>query len=59
VATLSYTAYPVAAIVMTLSVLEGHSSIACLSSMIFRIFGALCGPSASAELLVKIKHPGK
>jgi len=37
---------------MTLGVLEGHSPIASLSSAIFRISGALCGPSASAELLV-------
>jgi len=45
-------AYLIAAIVMTLSVLEGHSPIANLFSVIFRICGMLLGPSASAELVV-------
>jgi len=39
---------------MTLSVLQGHSAIASLflTSAIFRICGASCGPAASAEFLV-------
>jgi len=37
---------------MTFSVLEGHSPISSLLSVIFRICGASCGPHASAELLV-------
>jgi len=53
----SYTAYLITAIVMTLSVLEGHSSIASLfkcGRRLFRVCGASHGPSASAELFVII-----
>jgi len=42
----------IAAIVMTLSVLEGNSYIAAFSSAIFRICGTSRGPSSSVELLV-------
>jgi len=45
-------AYLTAAIVKTLSVHEGHSPIASLSSAIFHIHGMSHGLSASAELLV-------
>ena len=45
-------AYGLIAVVMIVSVLEGHSPIACLSSVIFRICGASRGPSPLAELLV-------
>jgi len=49
----SSSAYLIAAIVMTLSVLEGHSAIESLfSSAIINIFGASHGPCASAKLLV-------
>jgi len=48
----TYTAYLIAAIVMTLSVLEGHSPLQAFSSAIFRICVASCGPYASAALLV-------
>ena len=47
----SYTAYVVAAIVMILSALKGHSYCT-ISSVILRACGASHGPSASAELLV-------
>ena len=40
------------AILMTLSVLEGHFLLQAFSSAIFRIYNASRGPSASAELLV-------
>jgi len=43
-------AYLIAAIVMTLSVLEGHSLLQAFSSVMFRICGASRGPYA--ELLV-------
>jgi len=43
-----------AAIVMTLSVLEGHSPVACLFKSIFRICCASRGLSACVELLVKL-----
>jgi len=39
---------------MTLSVIEGHSLLQAFSSATFRICDALRGPSASAELLVKL-----
>jgi len=42
----------IAAIVMALSVTEGHSPIARLMKCDYRICGALRGPSASVELLV-------
>ena len=45
-------AYLIVAIVMTLSILEGHSLLPAFSSAIFCIYGTLRGPSASAELLV-------
>jgi len=45
-------AYLLAAIVMTLSVLEGHSILQAFSCAIFGISGPSRGPSASAELLV-------
>ena len=52
---LVYTAYLIAAIVMILSVLEGHSLLQAFPSAIFPICGALRGPSASAELLVNFQ----
>ena len=45
-------AYLIAEIVMTLRVLEGHSPIASLSSVIFLICGMSRGLSAFAEHLV-------
>ena len=50
---LVYGLWHTATVVMTLSVLEGHSLLqAFSSSAIFHICGASRGPSASAELLV-------
>jgi len=48
----SYTAYLIAATVMTLGVLEGHSLLQAFSSAIFHICGTSPGTFASAELLV-------
>jgi len=39
-----------AAVIMTLIVLEGHSLLQAFSSVIFCIYGASRGPSVSAEL---------
>jgi len=50
----SDTAYLIAAVVMTFSVLKGHSPIAGFPTAIFHIFGMLCSPFASAELLVML-----
>jgi len=47
-----YTAYPIAAILMTSGVFEGHCPLQAFSSAIFHICGASRGPSASAEFLV-------
>jgi len=47
-------AYLIAATVMTLTVLEGHSLLQAFSSAIFRICGVSHGPSAPAELLVTV-----
>jgi len=44
---------------MTLSVLEDHSPSANLSKCDFSYCGVSCGPSASAELLVKIQKNEK
>jgi len=49
-----YTAYPLAATVMTLSALEDRFLIASLFHAIFRICAASRGPSASAELLIVV-----
>jgi len=46
--------YLIAAVLITLSVLEGHSPIASLLIAIFHVCGALHGPFASAELLVVV-----
>jgi len=39
---------------MTLSVLEGHFLLQAFLSVIFHICGALCGFSASVELLIPL-----
>ena len=49
------TAYLMVAIVMTLNVFEGHSTLTSISSAIFRICGASRGPFAFAELFVNIR----
>ena len=44
--------YLISAIVMTLSVLKGHSPIACLSLCDISCLWHVCGLSASAELFI-------
>jgi len=47
-----YTAYLIAAIVMTLSVLEGHSLLQAFTSAIFLICGVSRGHSADSSLCI-------
>ena len=49
----------IAAIAMTLSSLEAISLLQALSCVIFCIYGASCGLSASAELLVNFEWTAK